>query len=697
MADKGICALAASVLIFCFSSTALADGGLWMIQDVNGILETNMKAKGLKLSAGDIFNAAAPGNTVSDAIVLLGPGSTGALISDKGLIISDHHSAYSALARLSSTEDGYLENGFWAKSMKDEIPLEGEEARFLKRVFDVTEEVDSQIEWQRDNGRAVNVEEAKRRIVEHYSGATGLECVVNSAWGGEKHFLYAYKVYTDLRLVAVPPVCLSNFGEDSDYWEWPKHSCDFALFRIYENGEPVSKEKSLKVSLGGYGNGSFTMMIGYPEESSRYASSAEIRQEGMYCLPVSNLIAEGRLEVLRRWMNDAPDVRLKYFDRFRDLGNYVKRNANQSECYLRFGLEDEKMWQEVRIQTWIDAAENRQDMWGSLIPDLRLAYSKINKAERSRNILRESIFDGSYLGSGLRLTAACDSLSEAKAILLEEKRLSDERVEKDLLEYALEQFFTHFEIYYFGKHQSKVLDRFGRDYKAMADYLWDRSMVSSEERINAVGSMDEIREDPLLLFLKDNPEDVFNRRKGHSENRMEAAALKKEYERALYWMNLHGDIPQYPDANSTMRISYGTVGSYLPHDAVTYFYRTTSSGILEKLDSGKDCYQLNERAETLMRKEKWGRWRGNDNEKGISVNFLTDNDIGGGFSGSPVLNAEGELIGLSADGNSEGLAGKASYSQFYNKSINTDIRYIMWILDKYAGMKRVVREIKFAN
>ena len=682
-----------------FSVTAFADEGMWMIQDINEALEKNMRARGLKLAANEIYNDEAPGTAVADAVVSIGFYCTGSVISDQGLIITNHHCAYSNIAKLSTPEHNYLEEGFWAMTSEQEIPIEGEKVFFLKRVFDVTEEVKGLTKELRASGKPYGMRKISSIMEERYSKATGLECILSGMWAGEKYYMSVYKTYTDLRLVAAPPQSIGYFGGNQDNWRWPRHNCDFTIYRIYEDGKPVTREKNLKISLKGYNPGSFAMVIGYPGKTDRYASSAEINFQEKVSLPVSNSIRGGQMGIIRKWMDADPEVRMKYSDWFFALSNVQENNDGMVKCYRRFWVKDEKIAQEREMQKWIDAAPNRKAMWETLIPDLEKAYSETESIERDKVFYRETMFRGTYINRYLMRAGNSSSLEKAKETLRQGLAETDARVEKELLEYACKEYFDNLESYYFGKFQNKMLDRFGSDYKAMADYLWSRSVVSSQERIDGINSIDEIKNDPLRRFLADTPITVFNERHGEAAKRQKANKLEKEYKKALYWMRLHKDVEQYPDANSTMRLSYGTVGGLQPNDGIVYNWYTTPAGILEKYDPSDHDYDLIPRQKTLLEKGKWGRWGFtlDGRRNSMIVDFMTDNDITGGNSGSPVLNAKGELIGLAFDGNLESLASDASYTEGYNKCINTDIRYAMWVLDKYAGMKRIIKELEFCR
>lgn len=679
-------------------ATAFADEGMWMIQDINEALEKNMRARGLKLAANEIYNDEAPGTAVSDAVVSIGFYCTGSVISDQGLIITNHHCAYSNIAKLSTPEHNYLEDGFWAMTSEEEIPIEGETVFFLKKVFDVTEEVKGIMKEFRANGKPFGIRKISAIMEKRYKEATGMECILSSMWAGEKYYMSVYKTYTDLRLVAAPPQSIGYFGGNQDNWTWPRHNCDFTIYRIYEDGKPVTREKSLKISLAGYHPGSFAMVIGYPGRTNRYTSSAEINYQEKINLPISNAIRGGQMSIIRKWMDADPTVRMKYSEWFFSLSNIQENNDGMAKCFRRFWVKDEKIEQEKEMQKWIDAAPNRKAMWETLIPDLKAIYSETESVERDKVFFRETMFRGTFISRYMLRAGNVSSVERAKETLREGFAATDARVEKELLEYACKEYFENLEFSYFGKFQVKMLDRFGDDYKAMAEYIWNKSVISSLSRIDGIQSVDEVKNDPLRRMLTDTPVTTFNNRKDQLEKRQRVNKLGKEYKKALYWMRLHKDVEQYPDANSTMRITYGTVGGLQPNDAVWYNWYTTPEGILQKYNPDDHDYILKDRHKYLLEKGRWGRWGTRvDGRRTMIVDFMTDNDITGGNSGSPVLNAKGELIGLAFDGNLESLASDASYTEGYNKCINTDIRYVMWVLDKYAGMKHIVKEVTFSR
>ena len=629
------------------SVAAMADEGMWMIHAISEALEKKMQERGLQLSAGEIYNADAPGATVSDAIVSLGFYCTASVISDEGLLITNHHCAYSDLFDLSTPEKDYLEDGFWAFRRQEEIPLQGKEVYFLKRVLDVTDEVAA----LRDSLLRAGVPFGSRRISSlmerKYADKTGLHASLDAMWAGEKYYLALYQTYTDIRLVGAPPVSIAAFGGDEDNWEWPQHKGDFALYRIYDHGEPLQSPWHLRVSQSGYREGDYAMVIGYPGRTDRYSSSYKVDYLTRVERPVTNRIRGNQMEIVRKWMDADPAVRAKYSDWFFSLSNVQEMQEGEVQCVKRFGVVDEKRALEKNLPA-------------DILQGLSDEYAAIEDIERQKAFYRETIV------RGMRITPTMLRMANAKD---DERRMElyrrditelDPRVEKDLIAYALEEYFGNLPAGVVGHRQDSLRKAFSGDFKALAAHLWENPYA-------------------LMDFVTEVKIGDFNARERHTGDLTE---LARRYTRALYHEREAGGVVQYPDANSTMRLTYGVVSALEPWDAVYTSWYSTPRGLREKYDPAQHDFALPADFVTAL-----DRYDG-------PVNFLTDNDITGGNSGSPVLNARGELIGLAFDGNKESLASDVSYTPDYNKCVCVDIRYVLWILRDYVGLDRVIAEIE---
>lgn len=701
-------------------ATALADEGMWLIQDINAALEKKMQARGLKLSAGEIYNADAPGSAVSDAIVSLGFYCTGSIISDQGLLITNHHCAYSDVFALSTPEHNYLEEGYWAVRSDQELPIPDKQVFFLKRVLDVTAEVNNLRDDLAKKGLPCGMRRVSNIMEKKYKAETGKEAYLNSMWSGEKYYMALYDVYTDLRLVAAPPVSVAAFGGDTDNWEWPQQKCDFAMYRVYtapdgkpadysKNNVPLKPLRKLDISLDGYKPGDYTMVIGYPGRTNRYASSLETDFQERVTLPIANELRRNQMEIMRRWMDADPAVWLKYSDTFFGLSNIGEMQEGEAECLKRFGVKAIKESEEKDLQAWIEADSERKAKWGSLMSDLKKMYDETEEVERNKAYFRETFFRGTIIGRTImRMNSARGKFKPMKKSLMRGMAETDPRVERDLLEYSVAQYFTNIDTSLFGPYQRELSAKFGTDFKAMTDYIWAGTMVASREKAEAFNDPAQFNDDRLKMLLLDVSILDFNKTDDDMNLRNRILALNKEYTQALYEMRADKGIAQYPDANSTMRITYGTVGPIEPHDGVWCSWQTSTNGVIEKYDAENRDFKPSDAFMSMLKSRDWGRWAvampssgkkaasapaGSAPAGTMPADFLTDNDITGGNSGSPVLNAEGKVIGLAFDGNKESLASDLYAVPGYNKCVCVDIRYILWTLDKYAGMSRIIEEL----
>lgn len=744
---RKIMSVAIAALIGSYS--AMADEGMWMIHAIDAALEKKMQERGLQLSANEIYNADAEGAAVADAVVSMEFGCTGSMISDKGLLITNHHCAYGDVHALSTPEHNYLEEGFWAMRSDEEVNIKGKRVFFLKRVLDVTEEVEAMKKEHDVQSRPMGMRKLSYLLETKYKKETGLDAWLASMWDGSKYYMALYEVYSDVRLVAAPPVSSAAFGGDIDNWEWPQHKCDFAMYRVYtapdgspaeysEENVPMKPKAKLKISLDGYKAGDYTMVIGYPGSTNRYSNSYEVNLYQTVRQPVCNSIRGKQMEIIKKWMDADPEIRLKYSDYFFTLSNIQELYSGEVECIDRFDVIGKKEAGEKELQEWIEASHERKERWGNLLNDLKTKYLAVAEPERNVNYYRETIVRGT------RISRACtkinafrnavmtsQGMTPKKAIelqngpdpaetefsntfrfcgnkygkhmsaILKEYEGIDMRVEKDLFRFAVEEYYSNIDHAYIGEYQKELYDRYtsvnGTDYLGLAESIWENSFFTDMQRlerfISEEHTLTEYLTDPLFRFLQEVKVTRFNEATLAAEGEVSRSTLNKEFTHALYQMRMDKGIVQYPDANSTMRITYGTVGGYEPYDGVICDWKTTPAGILEKYQPGDFDFTLNDRQYLLYRKGDWGRWGFGENGSQMYVNFLTDNDITGGNSGSPVLNSKGELIGLAFDGNKESLASDVYCTPGYNKCVCVDIRFILWTLDRYAGMTRIIEEL----
>lgn len=721
---------------------AAADEGMWLVHNL-GPIYPQMRAEGLKLKPGAIYNE--QGAALADAVVAVDGGmGSGSMISDQGLMITNHHVAYSDICALSTEEHNYLETGFWARTREEEIPVPGKTVWFLRKVEDVTSEVEAIKDRLKAEGRwgVMSMRRVYSEIEKKYAAQTDCEVSCVAMWGGKSYLMYYYDVYRDVRLVGAPPVSIGSFGGDYDNWSWPQHKGDFALYRVYTDSEgrpadyapgnvPLKPRRVLSIATGGVHDGDFQMVIGFPGRTNRYSSSFSIEEKQCVKNPIVVCNRQERMDIIRRHMERDPRVRMAYSDNFFSLSNYADYAKWETRCLQRFDVPSIRRAEEARMQEWIDADPSRSEEYGDLLEILGSGYAARAEAECALNYFRETWLGpsealltanrvSSYLGKLDRMHR--DSLKradkDAASVLNASFRLRgnyDPATDRDLFARMAVNFTANVPRELWGEALAEMFDAAGGDADRMAREAFDASFCSTAERYDAYFSQDrsveEIRRDPLVALTESVRVQTFtscvNRAeeqgccragKGKGMGRGRRAAgnsvshYEALYEGLLYDFRAAEGVAQYPDANSTMRLTYGTVGPLSPSDGIHYDSRSTSAGYMEKYNPGQYEYRVDERLRELLAAKDWGRW----GEKGVLyVNFLTNHDITGGNSGSPVLDARGRLVGLAFDGNRESMAGDVWFHPELAKTVCVDIRYVMWVIEKYAGAGWLLEEMNF--
>lgn len=733
-----------------------ADEGMWLMTDL-GKIYPRMRAEGLKLKASAIYDEQTP--ALSDAVVAVDGGmGTGSMISDEGLMITNHHVAYSDICTLSTEEHNYLETGFWARTRGEEIPVPGKTVSFLRRIEDVTAEVEAIKTRLRNEGKwgPMSMRRVYSEIEKKYAATTDLEVSCMSMWGGKLYQMFYYEVYRDVRLVGAPPVSIGAFGGDYDNWGWPQHKGDFALYRVYTAPDgrpaeyaaenvPLKPRTVLRIATGGVHDGDFQMILGFPGRTNRYASSYAIDEKQYVKNPVVVQNRQERMDIIRRHMERDPLVRMAYSDAFFSLSNYADYAKWETRCLQRFGVSSIRRAEEERLQAWIDADSARRAQYGDLLEYLSAGYAKRRDAEVALNYFREAWLGpsealltanrvASYLGKLERTHR--DSLrrsdEDVAGVLRAGFRLRknyDPATDRDLFARMAVNFTASVPREMWGEALCRQYDAAGGDADRMARAAFDASFCSSADRFDAYFACDrsvaEIQQDPLVALTESVPVQTFThcvdraeheaccgygafrgegrgkgpgmgRGKGKGMGRMLGGnyvmRLESIYADLLYDFRDSEGILQYPNANSTMRLTYGTVGPVSPSDGVHYDSRSTTAGYMEKYNPGQYEYRVDDRLRQLLAARDWGRW----GEKGtLYVDFLTNHDITGGNSGSPVLDARGRLVGLAFDGNRESMAGDVWFHPELAKTVCVDIRYVMWVIEKYAGATWLLDELTF--
>ncbi|MEG2023767.1 MAG: S46 family peptidase [Alistipes sp.] len=702
-----------------------ADEGMWLIHRIAEIYP-QMRAEGLKLKDTEIFNENSP--ALYDAVVAVDGGmGTGSMISDQGLMITNHHVAFSDICALSTPEHNYLETGFWAKNRTEEIPIAGKTVFFVRRVIDITSEAQELKEQMKAAGKwgPMAMRRLYANLEKRYQKKTDYEVSCAQMWNGEMFLMFYYEVYTDVRLVGTPPVSIGAFGGDEDNWSWPQHKGDFTLYRVYGDAAgrpaqystqnvPIKPRKSLAISTEGVHDKDFAMVIGFPGRTHRYMSSFEVEEKQKIKNPIVVANRHDRMDIINRHMNQSADVRMKYSDMYFGLSNFADYAKWETKCLRRYDVVGIRADEEAELEKWIEADSARKVYYGDLLHNIK------NGCEAHRDGLRDlTYFQEAWFGVsqallvGTRVASNLAKLDRMKIDTLDVQSADSRRIagsaaqlrgnydkatDRDLFAKMMTNFTAHVSRNLWGGALSAMYDQYEGDADRMARTAFDASFCCDADKFEKYFSekraVADIRKDPLVALTESVNVLNFKGACPKAERRAgirNMDKLESLYAKALYEFRAEAGVAQYPNANSTMRLTYGTVGAINPSDGVFYDYRSTINGYLEKYNPDDYNFRVDERLRSLIAAADWGRW----GEKGkLYVNFITNNDITGGNSGSPVMNARGNLIGLAFDGNRESMANDIYFHPAFSKTVCVDIRYVMWIIEKYADAGYLLGEMK---
>ena len=713
------------ILAFLISSQSIADEGMWLPHLLKSLNENEMQSKGLKITAKDIYSVNE--SSLKDAIVALNGGScTAEMISSEGLMLTNHHCVDDLLQTHSTVENNYLEDGFWAMSKSEELKNENLSATFLISIEDVTNLFNDSLSIElSETERNKKISEISKKIVSEKTDSTSYSARVRSFYGGNDFYLITYITYNDVRLVGAPPSSIGKFGGDTDNWMWPRHTGDFALLRIYmaEDGSPADysvdnipykPKHHLPIQLGGVENEDFTMIMGYPGRTNRYLTSFGVKEALEITYPEIIDIRTKKLEIMKSGMNSSKSVKLQYAAKYSGIANYWKYFIGQSKGLKSMRVFDKKVETENKLRSWIDSSinPNTKEKYGNTLQILEEAYEKNTKIALNRTYLTEAIFQGpEILSFSYTMKNRINALpkdKEAKSQAIRKlKKLAkefyknyDAKVDENMLSAMLEMYYYNVPKYQHSKIFKKIENQlFGikkLDFKFYAKNLFNRSYFSSEEkclRLLKNPSKLLVEKDPAYLTISS----IYNK---YLEElyplRKEVRDLQRKGNRLFISALREMDTIKkfYPDANSTMRVTYGNVGDYKPKEAMLYDYYTTINGVIEKEDPTNEEFIVPEKLKKLYKSGDFGRY--SDSDGNLRVNFISNNDITGGNSGSPVINAWGEIVGTAFDGNWEAMSGDIAFEKNIQRTISVDIRYILFIIDKYANASYLIDEMTLA-
>ncbi len=698
-----------------FSSLSKADEGMWLLPLLQKYNISTMQSMGLELTAEDIYSI--NNSSIKDAIVIFGRGCTGEVISSQGLLLTNHHCGYGTIQRHSSVENDYLRDGFWAATKEEEIPSPGLTATFLVRLEDVTKIVNDQLsDKMSEEERTLAIQTISDSISKNASEGTQYTAMVRSYYGGNVFYLLVYETYTDVRMVGVPPSSIGKFGADTDNWVWPRHTGDFSIFRIYADKDnkpasyspdniPYTPKHHLPISIKGVEKGDFAMILGYPGGTDRYMTSWEVEETEKITNFHRSYVRGIRQEILLEDMLASDEVRIKYSSKYSGSTNYWKYSIGQNQALNQLKVKSNKEKSEKEFSQWIEANKKRKKTYGEALSLIKDAVNDRHDYVYTNLYINETIMRGTELISfASRAQDFYKFLEEGKENGLESRisRLkqaargfykdynypTDQKVAKAMFKLFSEKVKEEYQPSVF----QTIITDFSGNFDMFIDDLFTRSMFTDSTKLwNFLESPDaetlkndpafsaamSIREKANLINEKLN-EINLNYYKGH---RLYVAGI----------MEKNDARPMYPDANFTMRLTYGQVFDYFPRDAVHYNYITTLKGVMEKEDPDNWEFVVPDKLKELYRTKEYGPYAMKNGEMPIA--FITNNDITGGNSGSPVINSKGELIGCAFDGNWEAMSGDIIFEPDYQRCINVDIRYVLFIVDKYAGAKHLVEEM----
>lgn len=714
-------------VLFTFSSVFVkADEGMWLPLMIKRLNYTDMQKCGLQLTPEEIYSV--NNSSLKDAIVALGGGfCTGEIISKEGLMLTNHHCGYNTIQANSTEEHDYLTDGFWAMSREQEIPADFA-VWFLDRMDDVTDKVlkgvtDNMKESERSSIIQQNIEKLKSEAKKG-KDSDAFEVQVKSFYYGNEYYMFQYNIFNDVRLVGAPPSSIGKFGGDTDNWMWPRHTGDFSMFRVYANKDnkpaayskdnvPYKPKHHLPINMDGISDGDYAMIMGYPGSTDRYLTSWGVEEAVNIEQPTRVKIRREKLDIMEEGMNKDQGVRIQYAAKHAQTSNYWKYFLGQSEQLVKNHVYDKKKAIEDEFITWAKADKKRSEKYGNALALIEESYKANEKYTIPNVYFQEAIFQGPDIFGFMlnnfafraKMKAALkdgseEKIEEAKKEILEHApeyfKDFNAEIDKNLLGAMLQMYYDHVDAEFHTETLTKLAKKYKGNFTKFADKYYAKSPFTSEESLKEwmeKFSEKAIEKDPVYHLVDEFIQVYIQKVMMPSQ----MSAQKKARGMRLFvdgLRKLHPNKSYASDANSTMRITYGNVLSYDPKDAVTYKYFSTLKGVMEKAvdtDDKNHEFYVPKKLKDLYKAKDYGKYAMENGE--LPVAFLSNNDITGGNSGSPVIDGKGRLIGTAFDGNWEAMSGDIYFEPNIQRTISVDIRYTLFIIDKYAGAGHLVDEM----
>ncbi|MGM0650755.1 MAG: S46 family peptidase [Bacteroidota bacterium] len=716
-------------VLFAFITFAKADEGMWIPGHISKMNYTDMQKLGLKLSQEEIYSI--NNSSLKDAIFqLVGEGGqgfcTGEMVSDKGLMFTNHHCGYEAIANLSSTEANYLDDGYWSKSLDEEIPVPGVSVTRVVKIEDVTDRVLEDIDYDtKESERDKKVNKRISEIEKEAEEDNHYEAKVKEMYKGGEYYLFTYEAFGDVRFVAAPPSSIGKFGGDTDNWMWPRHTGDFSIFRVYmgKDGNPTDEYQEdnvpykplhhLPVSIKGVKEGDFTMIMGFPGKTERYLPSYGMEYKMNTFDPIVVDLLGTKLDVMKKFMDQDEALRLEVADEYASLANGHKMfkgealNLENTDAIQR----REKLQED--FMAWVKENKTRNAKYGDILGNLKELYNDFGP------VTKEMV----YISMGLlQSSEKLMYIQQYKTLkkLLEDKKENEDKIEKtvDRLKKNIDEDYENYhremdkeimrnmmKAYANGLNADKQIKFFTAElpdeYKAdnleasideFVEDVFENSIFTKKSRLKEFlekPRYKDMEKDPMVTFFESVMGSVMGSQMKYMGTMNDIDVNERKFIEGL--RKFQPDKKFYPDANSTLRFTYGKVKDYEPADAVRYKAFTYIDGIIEKRDPNDEEFQVPEKLIELYEKKDYGRYV--DHTGNLPVCFISDNDITGGNSGSPVINGNGELVGLAFDGNWEWLCSNLIYNPELQRTINVDSRYVLWVIEKVGGADNIIEEL----
>jgi len=691
-----------------------ADEGMWLLMLIKRLNGVDMQKEGLHLTPEEIYSV--NNSSLKDAIVSFGGFCTGEIVSDKGLIFTNHHCGYGAVAAASTPSKDYLKNGFWAMKEKDEFNAKDLYVRFLVRMDDATQRINSKLNNNMSAAERKAVIDAETKAIQTENSENGkYTVVVRDFFNGNEFYYFVYQDYKDIRLVGAPPSSLGKYGGDTDNWEWPRHTADFTVFRVYADAAgnpsefkptnvPLKPKHFLPVSLKGIKPGDFSMILGYPGRTNRYLTSYGINQMVSKDYPAWVETSKMAMDVMKKYMDKDKTTQLAYASQYASVANYWKNRQGTIDAVIKNGTIGDKQNIEKTFRQW--AAQPGNEMYDGVLEEIATYYKQVSERNVERNYSSLLTRNAKYISLAFQLAPTLDAYAK--------QDMAGRLAMKPKVEAAIKAAYDNINPELEGEMLNSLVNLYktrvnadvasptimALDANNLSTVAFSSIFANKTSVTNYILNPDRLKldADPLLKIAKGIADD-----QRVSSERFVKIDDNFAKNNRLFLAGLMKAMPEkkfYPDANSTMRLTYGQIDTLPMRDDRNYFgvtenYYTTMEGLVGKYKAGDEEFDLPQRVIALQNAKDYGQYA--DKAGYLPVNFLSNNDITGGNSGSPVIDGDGNLIGIAFDGNSEALSGDIVFEDKWQKTISVDVRFVLWTIDKYAGARRIVDELKLVR